>query len=607
MRYPSIATLRAGVPIALVLVAAACTANAQQTPPPSYSSSSRTGYSANPSAAPTNPAYGAPGAAYAQPPQFAVQSPAAAPYPSTGQPPFAATAAPYGAPSMYPQFATAPAAGAPAVQAAAAQPAFATSFTSDGRPSIQQTAAQVDAGGPMSGQDGFAGGAQDLAEMQRRISTLESAGKIEKYPIIRLSGFFQYDTGLFSQDANNMATLGDMQNGSSFRRARLQGLGYLTEFTRYSVEMEFGNAGAGRPSFQDVWGEQGNLPFVGNFRAGQYRQPITMDSWTNIRHLEFFERSAPFQAFDPFRRVGAMIWRNSDDEMSLFAASMYGTGVTFWNGTNTSYNTLGVDNRFATQIGDNGGISFATRATHLLYYDPLTENRHLVHVGAGYNFSELGGTGTTGSFARTYEARAIPEFFVGDSAAAGLTAGGTPSVVDTGRFLANSYNLYHVELAANWGSAHFQSEFIATGVNQMNGPTVFYDGAYVQGGYFLTGESCGYNKQMGALDYNVKPFADFFGIKEGICGWGAWELAARWSYLNLSATNITPANQAGFATAGPPPQPNPGVLNESTVALNWWWNLYTRVQFNWIHGMLDNNATGSSAFDIYAVRFQTEF
>jgi phosphate-selective porin OprO/OprP len=341
-----------------------------------------------------------------------------------------------------------------------------------------------------------------------------------------------------------------------------------------------------------------------------------MDSWTNIRHLEFLERSAPFQALDPFRRVGAMSWFNSDDEMSLFAASVYGTGFTFFNGATTTYNTLGVDNRFATEIGDRGGISVATRATHLLYYDELNEGRNLMHIGGGYNFSEIGGNG----FERTpdatsFQARAIPEFFVGDSAAAGLTAGGTPFFVDTGRFFANSYNLFHLELAGNMGPAHFQAEYLATAVNQLNGPIVFYDGAYVQAGYFLTGESCGYNKAAGALDYNVAPFSNFFGIgrHSPICGWGAWEIAARWSYLDLSARNINPANYvigppgSAPSNATIPPTSNPGVLNESTVALNWWWNTYTRVQFNWLHAMVDNNIRGFSATDIYTARFQTEF
>src|SRR5262249_14084041 len=194
-----------------------------------------------------------------------------------------------------------------------------------------------------------------------------------KYPIIRMSGFFQYDTGYFSQDPNNMATLGDIQNGSGFRRARLQSLGFLTEHTRYSVEMDFGSAGAGRPSFQDVWGEQTHLPFFSNIRGGQFRQPCTMDSWTNIRHLEFLERSMPFQALDPFRRVGVMAWRQSEDERTLLAYSVYTTGFTFFNGASTTYATLGGDDRFATQIGDQGGIAFAVRGTHLLYYDDLAE------------------------------------------------------------------------------------------------------------------------------------------------------------------------------------------------------------------------------------------
>jgi phosphate-selective porin OprO/OprP len=148
---------------------------------------------------------------------------------------------------------------------------------------------------------------------------------------------------------------------------------------------------------------------------------------------------------------------------------------------------------------------------------------------------------------------------------------------------------------------------MATSVNQMNGPAVNYYGAYLQAGYFLTGESCGYNKLTGVMDYNVKPFTEFFGLgaHKGMCGWGAWEIAARWSYLNLSNTP-DPANVL-LGVPGPPPVPNPGVLNESTVALNWWWNQYTRVQFNWIHAMLDNNARGFSAMDIFATRFQVEF
>ena len=440
-----------------------------------------------------------------------------------------------------------------------------------------------------------------------RLEALErqAAAANERLPLIRLSGFFQIDQSFINQSANNMAVLGDVNNGVGFRRVRLQALGNVAEFTRYSIEVDF--AVVGRPSFMDVWGEQTNLPFFGAVRIGHFRQPTTMDALTSVRHLEFLERSTPFQAMDPFRRDGIMAYRVAEDEMSTIAYSVYATGFTFFNGVGTSYGTLG-DTRFATQIGDSGGVSFAIRGTHLLYYDAPAEGRYLLHIGGGYNYSAIGGEGTTGPYAKTYEARSIPEFFQGDAAGGGLTAAGTPFVIDTGRILSNSFNFYHTELAGNYGPANFQTEFMATGLNQMNGPQIFYYGAYFQAGYFLTGESAGYNKQTGVMDYNVKPYTEFFGTgaNRGLCGLGAWELAFRWSYLNLNNVNLVPANQLS-SSPGPPPSPNAGQLNESTVALNWWWNQYSRVQFNWIHSMMANNGFGPSTMNTFASRFQIEF
>jgi phosphate-selective porin OprO/OprP len=455
-----------------------------------------------------------------------------------------------------------------------------------------------------------------VSPLEGRIRALEQGADAAKakLPLVRMTGFAQLDYGAFAQDATSRATYGDMQDGVGFRRARLQAIGNLSEFTRYSFEMDF--ATPGRPSFMDVWGEQTNLPFLGNVRIGHFRQPTTMTAWTSIRHLEFMERALPFQAMDPFRRVGAMSWFNmGEDDRTLIAYSVYGTGLTFANsaGVPPSYGTLG-DTRFATQIGDNGGISFAGRASHLLYYDPYAGNRYLLHVGGGYNFSEIGGQGGTGANARTYQARAIPEFFVGDPAGGaqgapfGNAAAGTPFVVDTGRFLASDFHFFHTELAGNYGPAHFQTEYMATLVDQISGPQVFYHGAYVQGGYFLTGENCGYNKQMGALDYNVTPFQEFFGVgrDKWFCGWGAWEVAARWSYINLASNNILPANQLSTG-AGLPTSPNPGVINDYTLALNWWWNAFTRVQFNYIYVNSQLNLHGNNNTGVYAARFQFEF
>lgn len=442
-----------------------------------------------------------------------------------------------------------------------------------------------------------------LEQAQKRLAELE--GKADTLPAVKMSGFLQLDDGLIDQTVISRQRIGDALDGVSFRRARLAAIGKLTEFTNFSIEMDF--ATAGRPSFMDVWGEQEQIPFFGTIRIGQFRQPGTMDGWTSIRHLEFLERNAVFQAFDPFRRVGIMAYSMSEDERTSWAYSLYATGLTFWNGAETVYSSIG-DNRNGAQIGDNGGAAFASRLTHLLYYDDLAEGRYLLHVGGGFHYAATGGSGSSGAFAKTYRSAFFPEFFVGDQTGIGLTGAGTPLVMDSGRILADGFSLTHLEFAGNAGQLHFQSEVMLEGVNQFGGPTIYQPGAYVQCGWMLTGESIGYLKQAGVLDYNVVPYTPFFGTgrKGRIGGWGAWEVAFRWSYVDLSGTAVNPANQISNVV-GPPPSPNAGVYNASTVGVNWWWNRFTRVQFNWIRPMPNYIGYGSAPFDIFATRFQVEF
>jgi phosphate-selective porin OprO/OprP len=454
----------------------------------------------------------------------------------------------------------------------------------------------------LAGSQGAVLDPNQVGNIRERLNAIE--GSIGKYPLIRLSGFFQLEDGLYSQSAASVGRYGDMQDGVGFRRTRLQAIGELSEFTAYTIELDFSQAG--RPSLFDVWGEIDEIPWFGTIRIGQFRQPGLMDSWTSVRHLDFLERSAAFQAVDPFRRLGIMSYGMSESERTQWAASVYATGLTFWDGQQI-YRTFG-DNRYGAQLGDNGGVSFGSRISHLLYYDEPSEGRYLLHVGTGFVFSELGGAGDSLNFGKTYNAAVLPEFFIGDPDGGGVTAAGTPFVLSAGRILANNFCLYHLELAGNYGPVHFQSEAMLETINQQGGPTILLPTAYMQGGVFLTGEKPGYLKQAGVFDYNVVPHTPFFGTgRHGhLRGWGAWELACRWSYVDMSMVNVNPANQIQHAV-GPPPSPNYGVLNESTVGVNWWWNRNTRLQFNWIHSMPDLVGYGPAPFDIFGTRFQIEF
>lgn len=467
----------------------------------------------------------------------------------------------------------------------------------------------------------FAEELSELADLRKRLADVEGklqrptqadAKKSSEYPNGKITGFLQLDSVFYSQDANNIATVGDAQDGTGFRRARLGMNGKVAEFTAYQLEVDF--AAAGRPSFFDNYLEQSNLPYLDTVRAGQFCQPFSVDALTGFRHLTFLERSLPFLALVPFRRVGIMSSNLSDDELTAWAYSVFRTG-----GFNNA--PLG-DSRFATDIGDQGGYSFSTRATHLLYYDDNQPSRFLWHIGGAYDFSALGandaiGSGTPGNGGSPkpfYQARTTPEFGpLGSSEFSPIfgpsgAVNSTPLFVDTGRYQANNFNLFGLETVAQWGPWGLAAEYMATVVDSAAGP-VTYQGGYAQVAYRLTGEHREYDKRLGTLGKLV-PFRDFSPLsRDGIAGWGAWEVAARWSIIDLrnpskldghyydTATNtFTATNKAGN-----------GVLQDTTLGVTWFLNSYSKIQFNWIHAMLDNTAKGHSTADLFVSRIQVNF
>ena len=451
-----------------------------------------------------------------------------------------------------------------------------------------------------------------LADIEKQLKKRDEADakKAGEFPTHKITGFLQLDTANYLQSQKNIDTVGDAQDGTGFRRARLAFNGKVAEFTTYQLEVDF--AAAGRPSFFDNYVEQGNLPFLGEVRAGQFLQPFSVDAMSGFRNLAFLERSLPFLAFVPFRRVGIMASNGTDDDRTHWAYSVFRTG-----GFNNA--PLG-DSRFGTDFGDIGGYSFSTRITHLLYYDEYAEDRYLWHVGISYDYSQLGangaaGSGTSGNAGSPkpfYQARTTPEFgplgYPDLPSGFGSAVNGTPLFVDTGRYQANQFNLVGLETVFQAGPVSFQSEYMATVVESTVGP-VFYQGGYAEVMYRLTGEHRVYDKKLASLK-NPIPFTDFIPLKrDGIRGWGAWGVAARWSAVDLTNPSKLDGHYYNSATntfTGTSKGGN-GVLNDTTLGLTWHMNQHTKVQFNWIHAMLDNSAKGFSSADLFVSRVQVDF
>ncbi len=380
------------------------------------------------------------------------------------------------------------------------------------------------------------------------------------YPTARLTGFFHADVGWFRQDALNRLAVGDIQDGAAFRRARLAAIGDAWENVRYFLEMDF--AFPGRPSFMDVWLEMHELDRLGNLRVGQFRHPIGMDGLTSVKELTFLERALPF-AFLPFRQIGLMahdMWAN---ESATWAVSAF------------RYPS----DTFGGNVGDDGGYGLATRWTWLLVDDPQSDR--LLHIGTAFSMADPASD--------VVRYRSQPEFFVAEIGGAGLVPVGVPTAVpffvDTGPMAAARFNLFTVEAATVVGSLHLQSELMYAVVDQIGGPTSVFPGAYVQVGYVLTGEKRPYNRRNGVLGRIVpnRPFSRAGGA-------GAWELAARWSFIDLNNENI----------AG-------GRLNDLTFGINWYLNRFTKFQLNYIHAFLSTPGVGESDAGIVALRAQVDF
>jgi phosphate-selective porin OprO/OprP len=380
------------------------------------------------------------------------------------------------------------------------------------------------------------------------------------FPTATLSGFFQADAGLFYQSPLNITTVGDIQDGADFRRARLLAKGDVYNNVGYMVEMDF--AFPGHPSFMDVYMEGRQIPLLGTFRLGQWRQPWGMDELTSVRELTFLERGLPF-AFAPFRQIGLGIMNHDPTESITWAASL----IRF------------PTNVFGSNIGDNGGYSMTSRFTVLPWY---VENYQVFHLGFDYAYIDPANNAV--------QYRNQPEFFVGETGGGAVPMGvptQVPFFVDTGVINTVTSQLYGVEIAGSWGPVYAQSEVQYAMVNQINGPMLKFPGAYAQLGWFLTGESRAYNRKN-AVFTRVQPLRNFgFGPQNGL---GAWELAFRWSHLDLNDNNI-----------------QGGRLNDLTLGLNWYLNRYTKLQFNNIHAFLNNPTYGPSECNIVATRAQIDF
>jgi phosphate-selective porin OprO/OprP len=362
--------------------------------------------------------------------------------------------------------------------------------------------------------------------------------------------------------------VGLLDDGMFFRRVRFRADGAGYELVEFVLEVNFEQLNF--ITFDHMWFGFKDLPFLGTVRIGQHKVPQGMEMIGSDYHLTFLERSSLSDAIWTLFAPGVFVANNFLDDNVSFQTMFHRLQPT----------------QFYTSDFGNGDYASTTRLTWTPVYKD--EGANLVHVGGSYQWrhADLGRTiqpgGTGNAFADTQHVarfRARPE--LRDATGIGTTLGGdTARFVDTGFLLASNVHTISPEFLLIAGPFSVQAEaawsyvqdarqiYPAAAFGTPRGTPMFW-GGYIETSYFLTGEHRGYDRRFGMYD-RPKVRENFFLVRgeDGRfhMGLGAWQVAYRYSYLDLNDNGI-----------------NGGQLGQHTLGLNWYFNDNAKLQFQYSH------------------------
>lgn len=403
-----------------------------------------------------------------------------------------------------------------------------------------------------------------------------------KEPTFELGGRIHLDYWGFPEDTpgigffENPTTGVDPENRVAFRRIRLEFGGDIFETMLWRIQLDFNSPG--EPEMKDVYLGFRNLPHNQQLLIGNQKRPLGLDHLNSSRFNVFMERPLVVEAFnEDARRTGIAMYGYSDD---LIYTWRYGTYLLDNITTSGEY------------IGDSMQASGNVRLSCCPWYDECSGGRGYLHLAvAGMVARPDGDAAADDANANEARFRTRPE------------ARSTNRWINTEPIVgARWYEIAAAEFMLNVNSWQFVSEYQTTWVQRDNntvgtGPDVNFHGAYAQLSYFLTGEFMPYNRKTSTIS-RVHPLENFFFVPtcDGCrgTGWGAWQIAARVSYLDLSDEDILGGDERNV-----------------TLGMNWYWTSHSKVQFNAIFGEIDQHAPvggfTSGDFWIVGTRFMADF
>lgn len=395
--------------------------------------------------------------------------------------------------------------------------------------------------------------AQSPEELQQRVDDLEATidalraeiADIRKTPEFKPSPNFKDSKGDYAfkfrgqiaADAaffNTRKGTNDFNDGTQLRRARLGVDGTIQKDWAYRLEIDVANASRDDSTSNEVDVKDAYVQYKGidkntTVTLGQHKTPNSIEILTSAFDRPFTEVPLFVEAFTNRTTAGG-------DRKA-------GVSVKY-----TDINWTATAGVFGENFAINGGTGASTFRDEgwgpaaRLTYAPINGISETLHLGVSGYWRDTGGRNNGLRF------RTRPEVSVDST-----------RLVDTGNIGAKSYSFVGAELAGQYGPIYFLSEYGRTDVNRSVGSNVSFDGGYVSAFYVLTGENREYK---GGVFGGIKP-KNPFSLANG--GWGAWEIGARYSTVDLNDKNIVGGDEGNYS-----------------LGLNWYPNNYLRFLVNYV-------------------------
>jgi len=350
-----------------------------------------------------------------------------------------------------------------------------------------------------------------------------------------LGGQLMLDGAAYHEDGS------DLGDGTELRRARVSLEGTLAGEWGYEFAVDFADGEVdvkdAHLSYEAFWPSK--------ILVGQFKEPFSLEEMTSAKRIPFMERALPNE-FAPGRSLG--IGAKTYGDMWTAALGIFGEG-------------------YDDDAGDEGdeGWALTGRGT----FSPVHSDTRVIHLGAAGSFRKTDDEGEV-----RFKVR--PESHITDVRYA-----------DTGKIEdVDAVGRYGLEAAGVMGPFSLQGEYIYADLSRDSGADdLSFDGWYVWGSWFVTGESRSYKKKKGRFG-RIKPKGEY----------GALELVARYSVIDLNDGPVTGGREENF-----------------TLGLNWYLNRYMRIMANYIWVDNDENAdadgdlSGDNDPRIFQTRVQMDF